>query len=97
MKYILITGLVVASFTSGIFYENSRVIGEPDKTVAIMLSKQAIDNSYYQLDENAEYLSLIENQEYEKLTKKIKLNNLLITEIKNEAESICDQLACSEE
>jgi hypothetical protein len=97
MKYILVISLIAISFLGGVFFENSRLVDEPDKTVAIMLSKQAIDNSKYQLIENAEYLSLLENQDYKKLMEKIESNSILLAEIRNEAESLCNQVACSEE
>lgn len=97
MKYILIIGLLIAAFVSGIYFENSRLVGEPDKTIAVMLSKQAIENSSFQLKENSEYLNLIQNKEYDRLAVRIRSNSELLTGIQNSAESVCSQVTCSDE
>lgn len=97
MKYLLMIGLVIASFAGGIYFENNRLLGEPDKTAAIMLSRQAIDNSSYQIKVNSEYLKLLQGQEYQLLSDKITSNIEVLTGIKNTAEVICNDVPCSEE
>ena len=97
MNYIFAFGLAVASFIGGIYFENHRLSGEPDKTVAITLSRQAIDNSSYQIKVNSEYLKLLQGQEYRLLSDKINSNIEVLTGIKNTAEVICNEVPCSEE
>jgi len=97
MKYILVIGLVAISFLGGIYYENNRLVGEPDKTVAIMLSKQTIENSIYQINENTEYLEIIQKQEYTRLADKIRQNSNLLKEMNESAKSICSEVKCNDE
>lgn len=97
MNHLFAFGLASASFIGGIYFENHRLLGEPDKTVAIMLSRQAIDNSSYQITVNSEYLKLLQGQEYQLLSDKITSNIEVLTGIRNTAEVICNEVPCSEE
>ena len=94
-KYLLITLIILIVFYAGIYYENKRLAGEPDITIAVMLSALAIDNSQYQLQLNLEYLALLENGKIDELKKKINSNSKILTSIKADAESVCQEVRCS--
>ena len=96
MKYILIIPLLIISFYLGVHYENYRLIGEPDTTIAVMLSAMAINNSKYQLELNSKYIKLIESGELEILKEQVVANSEMIYEVKSEAMSVCEEVACSE-
>jgi len=95
IKYIIFFVVAVGTFYAGVYYENGRLAGEPDTTIAVMVSALTISSSKYQLRKNFEYLMLIENGEIDKLKKEISTNNELLSGIKSEAESICKEVACS--
>ena len=97
MKYLLVVPIILGVFYAGVYYENKRLVGEPDTTIAILLSSLAIDNSQYQLRLNSEYLELIEKGDTVTLKEKIESNNHLLTGIKNDAESVCSEVKCNKE
>jgi hypothetical protein len=79
-----------------VYYENHRLVGEPDTTIAVMLSSMAISNSKHQLALNSEYIKLIENEQLEILKQQLDVSNEVIRDIKIEAMAICKEVACSE-
>jgi len=96
-KYLIIVPIVLGTFYAGVYFENSRLVGEPDTTIAVMLSELSITNTKYQLKLNSEYLALIESGQYEKLKGEIDSNNQLLNDIKIDAESVCSVVKCSKE
>lgn len=94
-KYVLIIPVFLGAFFAGMYYENNRIIVEPDTTIAVLLSAQAINNTRYQLQLNSEYLELIENEQLNKLRIKLNSNSQLLISIKSDAESVCIKPSCS--
>lgn len=95
IKYFTVATVVIGVFFSGVYYENYRLVGEPDTTIAVMISALAISNSKYQLQLNSEYLALIENGQFDKLKEKIEHSNQLLSNVKSEAELVCKEASCS--
>jgi|GEM_PF-1179079 len=96
-KLLIIVPLVLGAFYTGVYFENNRLVGEPDTTIAVMLSELTISNTKYQLQLNSEYLALIESGLYEELNEKINSNNQLLSGIKIDAESVCSEVECTKE
>jgi len=94
-RYLLIIPIIFIAFYAGSYYENKRLVGEPDTTIAVMVSALAIDNSQYQLQLNSEYLALLDNGQFNELKEKITSNNKVLTSIKTDAESVCKEVKCS--
>ena len=74
MKYIILIVLAACSFGGGVYFENNRLVGEPDTTIAVMLSKQAKDNSVYLVREFTGSLKHLQNNELLELEKKLRRN-----------------------
>ena len=96
MKYLLVIPIILGAFYVGVFYENKRLVGEPDITIAVMLSALAINNAKHQLQLNSEYLALIENGKLEKLKEEINSNSQFLGTVKSDAESVCKDANCSD-
>jgi hypothetical protein len=96
MKYFVIVILIIAAYIAGIYYENDRLVGEPDKTIAIFISKTAIENAEFQLKTNEKYIKLLKEQDYEKLEKEILKISKLYTEIRDDALTVCERVECNE-
>lgn len=95
MKYLLVVPIILGAFYAGVNYENNRLVGEPDTTIAVMLSALAINNAKHQLQINSEYLALIENGRLDKLKEKINSNTQFLGTVKSDAESVCKEVNCS--
>ncbi|MEC9409242.1 MAG: hypothetical protein VYD52_02175, partial [Pseudomonadota bacterium] len=63
---VLIFGFIAGGF-AGAIYENRRLVGEPDTTIAVFISKHAIDNARFTKKSLAEYRSLLEQGDLQAL------------------------------
>jgi len=64
--------------------------------IAVLIASLSISNARYQSTLNLEYLSLIEEGQLERLKHNIAFNEKLLNEVKVDAESVCNEIICSE-
>lgn len=95
-KYFLFSLLAITIFCGGVYFENKRLINEPDTMIAVLIASLSISNARYQSTLNLEYLSLIEEGQLERLKHNIAFNEKLLNEVKVDAESVCNEIICSE-
>ena len=86
---ILLAGFIAGVF-AGAIYENRRLLGEPDTTVAVFISKNAIDNARHAKKSLAEYRSLLANGKLEALQERWEFQEQIFSEIEANALAVCD-------
>lgn len=86
---VLLFGFIAGGFT-GAIYENRRLVGEPDTTIAVFISKQAIDNARFAQKSVEEYRQLLEQGDLQALEDKWDLQEQIFFEIEAEALMVCD-------
>lgn len=91
MKYLVLLILLGSVFVGGIYYENNRLLGEPDTTVAVLFANTAIENSKFFIGKHEKYQQLLASGHLQELEKEIQLSKELLESMKQDMLATCDQ------
>jgi len=91
MKYIVLVILLGSAFVGGIYYENNRLLGEPDTTVAVLFANTAIENSKFFIGKHKLYQRLLSSEQFEELESEIHSSIELLESMKKDMLATCDQ------
>jgi hypothetical protein len=91
MKYLVLVILLGSAFVGGMYYENSRLLGEPDTTVAVLFANTAIENSKFFIGKHEQYQRLLSSGQLEELEKEMQSSKELLESMKKDMLATCDQ------
>ena len=97
MKYIIIVFAIVVSFIGGTFLGSHFGYKKMDATIALVMSRQTIENTEFQISEFEKYLKEMELNKMEKVKGDIVKNLEHQKDIHGYASAFCIQNNCSKE
>lgn len=91
MRYLALVILLGLAFFGGIYYENNRLLGEPETTVAVLFANAAIDNSKFLIGQHEKYQQLLASGQLQDLDREIQLSKELLESMNKDMLATCEQ------